>query len=118
MRPSPTAETMKEAGGTLLGKALDPSTWGLPTRRVTVDNVCQVGNVQVCATVDVTPTLETYLRVSFRGPTLSPLEAAELLEQFISSRFPFVPNTEWMVEIDARKWSHFSRRYTQTTLEA
>lgn len=114
----PMAETMAEASTNLLCKALDPRFWGLPLRRVTIDNVCQVGSVQVCATVDVMPTLETNLRISFRGPHLSPMEAADLLEQFTAGRFPFVPNAEWFVEIDARRWIHFSRPYTDRTLQA
>lgn len=114
----PVIKTMEEAGGALLDRALDPSRWMLPGRRVTVDNTCRVGAVQVCATVDVTPTLETFIRVSFKGPELSPMQAAEHLEHFTSSRFPFVPNAEWFVEIDARKWIHFSRRYTQPRLVA
>ncbi|MBE2253919.1 MAG: hypothetical protein IAE78_30600 [Myxococcus sp.] len=113
------AATMDEAGGTLLDRALDPERWALPTRRVTKDNLCQVGSVQVCASLDIiTPTLDTFLRVSFRGPGLSPMEAAELLEQFVSKRFTYVPNAEWFVEIDARKWIHFSRKYTERRLEA
>ena len=118
LRTSVFAKTMQEAGVALLGRALDPRRWMLPGRRVTKDNICEVGTVQVCATVDITPTLETFLRISFRGTELSPMEAAELLEQFVSTRFPFVPNTEWFVEIDARKWIHFSRRYTQPHLLA
>jgi hypothetical protein len=109
---------MEEAGGALLERAVDPSRWALPGRRVTVDNTCRVGSVQVCASVDVTPTLETFIRVSFRGPRLSPMQAAELLEQFTSARFVFIPNTEWFVEIDARNWIHFSRPYTQPRLVA
>lgn len=118
LRTSVSVKTMEEAGATLLDRAMDPRRWMLPGRRVTKDNICDVGAVQVCATVDITPTLETFLRVSFRGPDLSPMEAAEHLEQFISVRFPFVPNSEWFVEIDARKWIHFSRRYTQPHLSA
>jgi hypothetical protein len=74
--------------------------------------------VQVCATIDVTPTLETYLRISFKGPDLSPMDAAEHLERVLSPRFTFVPNVEWLVEIDARRWIHFSRPYTQSKMEA
>lgn len=119
MRPlMNVAQTMDEAGGALLERALDPERWALPTRRVVKDNLCQVGTVQVCASLDITPTLDTFIRVSFRGPGLSPMQAAELLEQFISKRFTFVPNAEWFVEIDARKWIHFSRKYTEQRLEA
>jgi hypothetical protein len=112
------ARTMQEAGDALLVRALDPRRWRMPGRRVTKDNLCEVGAVQVCATVDITPTLETFLRVSFRGPELAPMQAADLLEQFTQARFPFVPDTEWFVEVDARKWIHFSRRYTQPHLVA
>lgn len=119
MRPMlDVAKTMEEAGGALLDRALAPERWALPTRRVVKDNLCQVGRVQVCASLDITPTLDTFIRVSFRGPGLSPMQAAELLEQFISQRFCFVPNAEWFVEIDARKWIHFSRKYTEQRLEA
>ncbi len=111
-------KSMEEAGSTLLDKAKDPRRWATHLRRVTVDNICRVGSVQVCASVDVTPTLETYLRVSFKGPRLSPMQAAELLEQFTAPRFTFVPNLEWFVEIDAREWIHFSRPYTRPCLEA
>jgi|JQGG01.1.fsa_nt_gi hypothetical protein len=114
----PTLNSMEEAGGALLERAINPARWALPGRRVTVDNTCRVGSVQVCASVDVTPTLETFLRVSFRGPKLSPMQAAELLEQFTSVRFTFIPNIEWFVEIDARNWIHFSRPYTQPRLQA
>jgi len=113
------AQSMEEAGGALLTHALDPTQWSPPGRtRVNIENLCQVGAVQVYATVDITPTLDTFIRISFRGPDLSPMQAAEYLEQFISCRFPFVPNSEWLVEIDSRRWIHFSRRYTQATLEA
>ena len=119
MRPHlDVAETMHEAGGSLLERALDPERWALPTRRVNKENLCQVGTVQVCASLDITPTLDTFIRISFRGPSLSPMQAAELLEQFVSKRFTYVPNAEWFVEIDARKWIHFSRKYTEQRLEA
>lgn len=114
----PSLKNFEEAGSQLLERAVDPTRWGLMVRRVTVDNCCRVGRIQVCATVDVMPTLDTYLRVSFRGPGLSPMDAAEYLEKVLSARFPFIPNAEWFVEIDARKWIHFSRRYTLPKLEA
>ena len=114
-----SADSMEEAGGTLLDQALDPRHWMVPDRgRMASEQLMRVGSVDVCARVDVTPTLDTFIRVSFRGPELSPMQAAEFLEQFISRKFPFVPNSEWFVEIDARKWIHFSRRYTQRRLVA
>jgi hypothetical protein len=114
----PSVKSMAEAGDALLQRAVDPERWMLPGRRVTVDNICRLGTVQVCASVDVTPTLETFLRVSFKGPKLSPMQAAELLEQFTAVRYLFVPNIEWFVEIDARQWIHFSRPYSQPRLQA
>lgn len=114
----PKHQSMSEAGEDLLHRAVDPLRWATHARRVNVDNICRVGSVQVCASVDVMPTLETYLRVSFKGPKLSPMEAAELLEQFTSARYTYIPNLEWFVEIDARDWIHFSRRYSQPSLEA
>jgi hypothetical protein len=110
--------SMEDAGSVLLVTAIDPRRWATHLRRVNIENICRVGNVQVCASVDVTPTLETYLRVSFKGPRLSPLQAAELLERFTSARYTFIPNIEWFVEIDSREWIHFSRRYSQPRLEA
>ncbi len=114
----PSVQSMEEAGGTLLELAIDPHRWTVPGGRVTVDNRCLVGAVEVCASVDITPTLETFLRVSFKGPRLSPLEAAEHLERFTSARYTFIPNIEWFVEIDGRQWIHFSRPYAQPTLRA
>lgn len=114
----PAVKNFEEAGSQLLARACDPTRWGLMVRRVTVDNSARVGRIQVCATVDVMPTLDTYLRISFKGPGLSPMDAAEYLEKVLSARFPFIPNAEWFVEIDARKWIHFSRRYTQPKMEA
>lgn len=111
-----TADTMEEASKPLLERALDPRHWGMPSRTRLRENRCVVGRVEVCASVDVTPTLETFIRVSFRGPGLSPMRAAELLEEFTGKRFPSTPNVEWFVEIDGRQWIHFSRRYTRGTL--
>lgn len=114
-----TANSMSEAGVSLLSRALSPESWrsqwhgALPK-----ENTFTVGRIEVCARVDVLPTLDTVLRISFRGPRLSPMGASDLLDQFIGTRFLFVPNAEWFVEIDARRWIHFSRRYTQTILQA
>lgn len=113
-----TADTMEEAAGHLLDRALNPHYWGMHSRARLKENRCMVGRIEVCASVDVTPTLETFIRVSFRGPELSPMQAAELLEQFVCKRFPPLPNVEWFVEIDGRSWIHFSRRYTTRMLSA
>lgn len=78
----------------------------------------QVGALRVRASVDVMPTLETFLHISFRAPDLSPMKAVDLLESLIKERFALSPNVEWQVEIDARMWIHFVRRYTAVTLAA
>lgn len=113
-----SADTMGEAGGTLLSRALDPKSWTVVGLRKPLDEVCTVGGVQVCASVDVLPTLDTYIRVSFKGPDLSPMKAAEYLEEFTACRFPFVRNAEWLCEVDSKAWIHFTRPYTPATLEA
>ena len=113
------AASLEEASGPLLDFALDPVNW-LPIgrQRANAGYFRRVEGVQVCVSVDVTPTLETYLRVSFRGAELSPMKAADLLETFVRGRFTFTPNIEWEVEIDGRGWIHFTRRYTGRMLEA
>jgi hypothetical protein len=111
--------SIEEASGSLLEFALQPQNW-LTTgkQRVSPAYFRRVESVQICVSVDVTPTLETYLRVSFRGPNLTPMQGADLLESFVRGRFTFSPNIEWEVEIDARGWIHFTRRYTGLTLQA
>lgn len=113
------SETIEEASGALLDFALQPQNW-LTTgkQRVSPAYFRRVETVQICVSVDVTPTLETYLRVSFRGPNLTPMQGADLLESFVRGRFTFTPNIEWVVEIDSRGWIHFTRRYTGPMLEA
>ncbi len=113
-----SAETIEEAACSLWAKALSPSGWGLHVKGRFLSNRCRVGKLEVCATVDILDSLDTYLRVSFHGPQLSVMSAAELLEKFICTRFVFVPSAEWLVEIDARDWIHFTRRYTHETLRA
>ncbi len=113
------ASTVEEAGGSLLDYALDPSHWVVDGRhRASPAHLRVVDNVHICAGVDVDELLGTWVRVSFRGPELSPMKAADLLEVFVKGRFPFAPNVEWEVEIDSRRWIHFSRRYTTVALHA
>lgn len=113
------SESIEEASGALLDFALQPQNW-LTTgkQRMSAAYFRRVETVQICVSVDVTPTLETYLRVSFRGPSLTPMQAADLLESFVRGRFTFHPNIEWTVEIDNRNWIHFTRRYTGPMLRA
>src|SRR5437016_5521947 len=111
--------SIEEASGALLEFALKPQNWlTLGKQRVSPAYFRRLDTVQICVSVDVTPTLDTYLRVSFRGPELTPMQGADLLEGFLRGRFPFSPNMEWEVEIDARGWIHFTRRYTGLTLRA
>jgi thymidylate synthase ThyX len=46
------------------------------------------------------------------------VKAAEHLEQFLRARLPLLPNTEWQVQIDERKWIHFIRRWCADSLAA
>jgi hypothetical protein len=119
MRAVETAENgFEEAGHVLLGFALDPRNWrSNGDHRVHSQHLKVVNGVQICVAVDVVNGLDTWLRVSFRGTDLSPMRAADLLEALVSSRLPFTPNTEWEVEIDRRRWIHFSRRYTPAALQ-
>jgi len=115
---SQSAQSLQEASGSLLDFALNPRNWLPVGRQRAAGYFRRVDATQICASVDVTPTLETWLRVSFRGPELSPMQAADLLETFVKGRFTFSPNIEWEVEIDSRNWIHFARRYTAPTLVA
>lgn len=116
--------SLEEAGDSLLGFVLSPENWvslGLGTVRRAHENPAyqrRIGTLRVQASVDVLPTLDVRVRVAFRGPNLSPLKAADHLETFLRERLPISPNTEWEVEVDARRWIHFSRRYTGPELRA
>jgi hypothetical protein len=111
--------TLEEAGGTLLAFALDPHNWvSRGGHRALPAYLRVVNGVQICAAVDLTADLDSFLRISFRGTDLSPMKAADLLEAFVKEHFPFTANSEWEVEIDGRRWIHFSRRYTSHCLHA
>ncbi len=97
----------------MLSFALDPRNWvSRGAHRALPAHLRVVNGVQICAAVDVNAALVGFVRVSFRGNELSPLKAADLLELFVKDHFPFTANSEWGVEIDGRRWIHFSRRYT------
>jgi hypothetical protein len=68
--------------------------------------------------VDVTPRLEVFLRIAFRGPGLTPTRAADHLAAFVGERIPLTPNSEWQVQVDEPGWVHFMRRYAPPTLKA
>jgi len=119
--------TVEEAGKDLLGFILDPVHWVVLDRLATqpqerpganANYQRRVGAVSICASVDVTADLGVFLRIAFRASKLTPVKAAELLEQFLRSRLPLLPNTEWQVQIDERKWIHFIRRWVADSLTA
>lgn len=111
--------SLEEAGSTLLKFALNPTNWvSRGGHRALPAYLRVVNGVQICAAIDISGSLETFVRVSFRGTDLSPMKASDLLEAFVKDHFPFTANSEWEVEIDGRRWIHFSRRYTAGALHA
>ncbi len=120
-------QTMEEASDALLSFILDPANWvsleqvirgRAPRPGESPAYQCRVGNLRICASVDVTPSLDVFLRVGFRAPGLTPMKAADHLEAFLKPRLPLTPNTEWQVEVDQRKWIHFIRRWAGRPLLA
>jgi hypothetical protein len=118
--------TLQEASADLLDFTLTPSNWvtalapeAAPTS-VPADVRYQrrVGSLRIYATVEVTPSLEVFLRIAFRAPGLTPVKAADHLEAFLKPRIPLTPNTEWQVEVDERRWIHFVRRFAGPRLQA
>lgn len=123
----PEHSTVEEASRELLDFILSPQNWVVlselrqkPAARPgqNPDYQRRVGNLRICASVDVTPSLDTFVRVAFRGPGLTPPKAADHLAEFLGPRIPLLPNSEWQVQVDARNWIHFIRRYTHETLQA
>ncbi|MCI0573975.1 MAG: hypothetical protein L0Y66_24850 [Myxococcaceae bacterium] len=117
--------TFEEAGQALLPFALQPTNWVSTGLGQSLDEALvpaayqrQVGGVRICAAVRVSPRLEAELQVLFRGPGLTLLKAAELLERFLRLHLPLSPNTEWRVVTDGRKGVRFSRRWASTGLQA
>jgi hypothetical protein len=120
-------ETVEEASADLLGFILKPGNWLQveaqaqdPSVRPVQNAPYQrrVGPLRICACVEVSSSLEVFLRVAFRAPGLTPVKAADHLEAFLRSRLPLTPNSEWQVEVDERRWIHFVRRYAAVSLEA
>jgi len=122
MLQTPQHSTVEEASEDMLPFILDPQNWvvadgGDDAFRGKLTDYCRnVDVLKIRASVGLAPDLGVFLHVAFRGPGLTPLKAAEHLESFLTQRFPLVPNTEWQVEVDARKWIHFRRRYSQEVL--
>jgi len=119
--------TVEEAGRDLLGFILQPDHWVVLDRLADRPNERpgananyqrQVGPISICASVDVTADLGVFLRIAFRAAKLTPVKAAEHLEAFLRSRMPLLPNTEWQVQVDGRRWIHFIRRYVGEGLQA
>jgi hypothetical protein len=118
--------TLEEASVELLDFAMTPSNWHQALAPETtptsvpadVQYQRRVGSLRIYATVEVTPSLEVFLRIAFRGPGLTPVKAADHLEGFLKPRIPLTPNTEWQVEVDERRWIHFVRRFAGPRLQA
>ncbi len=119
--------TLEEAGADLLAFILRAENWVVlselkdsPWRRPgqNPDYQRQVGGLRICASVDVSPSLQAFLRIAFRAPGLTPQRAADHLHAFVSRRLPLKPNTEWQVMVDEKNWVHFIRAWTQTALDA
>lgn len=120
-------QSLEEASKELLDFILDPKNWVMltqlrrdPSRRPgeNPDYQRQVGNLAVCASVDVTAELGVFLRIAFKAPNLTPTKAADHLTDFLGERIPLVPNSEWQVQVDPKSWIHFIRRYSGEPLRA
>jgi len=114
--------TLKDASSELLAFALDPANWivrgatskdASPAPGEDAAYQCQVGKLRICAAVEVTASQEAYLRIGFSAPGLTPLVAADHLAVFLAERLPLLPNSEWQVAVDGRRWVHFIRRYAR-----
>ncbi|NBD07698.1 MULTISPECIES: hypothetical protein [Corallococcus] len=119
--------TVEEASSNLLDFILIPDNWLEQARQAEGPSAWpasdtqyqrRVGTLRICASVDVAPSLDVVLHIAFRAPGLTPLKAADHLESFLKQRLPLTPNSEWQVEVDERRWIHFSRRYAGAHLLA
>jgi len=119
--------TLEDASRELLRFILTPANWVWLARLreeprsrpgQNADYQRQVGKLRICASVDVTASLDVFLRIAFQRPGLTPLRAADLLERFLRGRLSLTPNSEWRVEVDERRWIHFIRRYASQALVA
>jgi hypothetical protein len=108
--------SVEEAGGELLDFALHPENWAVGDASSRAEFQRRVGALRIYASVELNEELEAVLRIGFSAPGLSPTRAADHLEQFVKARLPFTPNSEWQVEVDDKKWIHFSRKYASTAL--
>ncbi len=119
--------TVEEAGSSLLSFILEPKNWvaleGLnaapplkPGEHASYQR--RVGALRICAAVEVSTQLKVTLRIAFRGAGLTPMKAADHLESFLAKRVPLLPNTEWQVQVDGKRWIHFYRTYSASPLRA
>ncbi len=114
MLPSRDYLTLDEASADLMQYIRVPENWvagGTAQSGANPDYHRSIGPLRLWAAVDVSDALAVRLRVSFRAPGLTPMEAVQYLEAFLKGRMALLPNAEWQVEIDGRRWIHFSRRY-------
>jgi hypothetical protein len=118
--------TVQDASSELFDFILDPMNWVAleavrqepssgPGHNAAYQR--QVDKLRICAAVEVTPSLDVFLRIGFSAPGLTPMTAADHLEAFLADRMPLVPNSEWQVAVDGRRWVHFIRRYTCAPLK-
>ena len=114
--------TLKDASSELLAFALDPANWivlgatSTPASPAPGEDAAyqrQVGKLRICAAVEVTAAQGAFLRIGFSAPGLTPLVAADHLAAFVAERLPLVPNSEWQVAVDGRRWVYFIRRYAR-----
>jgi len=119
--------TLEDASGELLSFILEPSNWvalerlhdePLARPGQNADYQRQVGRLRICASVDITPSLDAFLRIAFLAPGLTPMRAVDLLERFLRGHLSLTPHSEWQVEVDQRRWIHFIRRYLGPSLQA
>jgi hypothetical protein len=110
--------SVEEAGGELLELALKPQNWRAGVVSPPAELQRKVGSLRVYATLVINEKSEGFLKIGFSAPGLTPTRAADHLEQFVKARLPFTPNSEWEVEVDDKKWIHFSRKYTSAALSA
>ena len=119
--------TVEEASTDLLDFILEPTNWlsieeqaADASLRPAQNTLYQrrVGPLRICACLELSSSLEVFLRIAFRAPGLTPVKAADHLETFLRTRIPLTPNTEWQVEVDERRWIHFVRRFAGPRLQA
>jgi hypothetical protein len=120
--------TLQDASSELLSFILDPVNWVAASGTAQGDSrgalgqnaayQRQVGKLRIFAAIEVTPSLEVFIRIGFSAPGLTPMTAADHLETFLRERLPLVPNSEWQVAVDGRRWVHFTRPYARGPLRS